>query len=194
MFRTVEQLQHPEFDYALSQPYPIMHFLNEPERAGVAPEKAVELWMEKIVPLKKERGTKIVGPACASDPGGSAWLDNFMAILAAKAPIELPDFLGLHYYGPHSGPAIQYFTERHEKWPQIPVNISEVACISRDPKEVEVFSKEFAEWADKTEWVSEYGFFGMMKECADDFVSPAAQLMDGKGELNGLGKWVCGIE
>lgn len=194
MFRTLEQLHAPEFEYALSQPYPIMHFLNEPERLeGVTPEVAVNLWFEKIVPLRKERGTKIVGPATASDPNGTAWLDRFMELVEQRDPSQMPNFLGLHYYGPEPQGAIVYLTERHNKYPQIPVNISEVACISRSKEEVERFNREFAAWADAQPWVVEYGFFGMMRECADDFVSPAAQLMDRNGEINAMGKWVLGV-
>ncbi|KFY24921.1 hypothetical protein V491_01968 [Pseudogymnoascus sp. VKM F-3775] len=193
MFRTITQLQFPEFEYALSQPYPIMHFLNEPEREGLTPEKACELWFEKIVPLRRERGTKIVGPAAANDHPGTIWLDTFMRLVMAQDPRERPDFLGLHYYGTISTEAIGYLTDRHRKYPNLPVNISEIASISRDGREVEKFSREIAEWADRTEWVAEYGFFGMMQECADAFVSPQAQLMDKKGQLTGLGRWVVGI-
>lgn len=194
MFRTLEQLHAPEFDYALSQPYPIMHFLNEPERLeGVTPEVAVNIWFEKIVPLRQERGTKIVGPATASDPNGTSWLDRFMELVAQRDLSQFPDFLGLHYYGPEPQSAFGYLTERHNKYPQLPVNISEVACISRNKEEVERFNREFALWADAQPWVAEYGFFGMMRECADGFVSPAAQLMDENGEINAMGKWVLGV-
>jgi hypothetical protein len=193
MCRTLEQLKLPEFEYALSQPYEIMHFLNEPERAGVTPEKACELWFEKMVPLRRERGTRIVGPAAANDPPGTVWLDGFMSLVPARNPRELPDFLGLHYYGTIAAEAIGYLTERHRKYPDIPVNVNEIASISRDRRQVEVFSREVAEWADRTEWVVEYGFFGMMRECADDFVSPQAQLMDKEGELTALGRWVIGV-
>lgn len=193
MFRTLAQLEFPEFDYALSQPYAIMHFLNEPERADVTPEKAAELWFEKIVPMRQERGCRIVGPAAANDAPGTRWLDCFMALVARRDPREMPDFLGLHYYGTQAHEAIAYLTARHEKYPALPVHVTEIASISRDRGEVERFSVEVAGWADRTEWVAEYGFFGMMKECADDFVSPAAQLMDKKGDLTGLGRWVMGI-
>lgn len=192
MFRTRAQLQFPEFEYALSQPYAVMHFLNEPEREGVAPAEAAALWFDKIVPLRRARGTKVVGPAAANDAQGSAWLDEFMACVDARDAGERPDFLGLHYYGTVAAEAVAYLTDRHGRYPGLPVNVSEIASISRDAREVERFSREVAAWADATEWVVEYGFFGMMRECADAFVSPQAQLMDGRGELTGLGRWVIG--
>ena len=39
---------------------------------------------------------------------------------------------------------------------------------------------------DKQEWIHEYGFFGCMRNVADDFVSPAAQLMKPDGTLTDL--------
>ena len=39
---------------------------------------------------------------------------------------------------------------------------------------------------DEQEWVAEYGFFGCMREPADTFVSPEAQLMDKEGRLTPL--------
>jgi hypothetical protein len=39
---------------------------------------------------------------------------------------------------------------------------------------------------DEQEWIFEYGFFGCMRNVADDFVSPAAQLMHPDGTLTNL--------
>jgi len=45
-----------------------VHFLNEPERQGVAPEAAAALWREKMVKeLREGKGMKLAGPSCASD-------------------------------------------------------------------------------------------------------------------------------
>jgi len=86
----------------------IIHYFNEPDRAGITPEKAAEMWEEKMVPLRKgkEKGKKLVGPGCASDAGGETWLDEFMRRVREKG--EPPDYLGLHYYGPDGAAAIQY--------------------------------------------------------------------------------------
>lgn len=40
----------------------------------------------------------------------------------------------------------------------------------------------------------EYGLFGAMREVADGFVSPAAQLLDREGGWTGLGKWWVRLE
>ena len=64
--------------------------------------------------------------------------------------------------------------------------ISEIACISRDKKEVFAFTAEVANWCDQCDWVYEYSFFGCMRELADDFVSPEAQLMNPDGTLKYL--------
>ena len=59
-----------------------------------------------MVPLRKENRRKIIGPGCASDPVGEAWLDDFMK--RVKDMGEPPDYLGIHYYGPDGTAAIQY--------------------------------------------------------------------------------------
>jgi hypothetical protein len=95
-----------EWSMILNSDHPIIYYFNEPERAGISLEKAAEMWIEKMVPLRKEKRKKIVGPSCASDPGGEAWLDTFMKNVQDQG--EPPDYLGLHYYGPDGTAAIQY--------------------------------------------------------------------------------------
>lgn len=72
---------------------------------------------------------------------------------------------------------------RHQKYPEYPVVVSEIASISRDKKEVFDFTAKLANWMDQCPWVFEYAFFGCMRELADDFVSPEAQLMNSDGTL-----------
>lgn len=84
----------------------ILHYFNEPERAGISAREAATLWQEKMVPLRKATGKKIVGPGCASDPPGEEWLDDFMKRVESMG--EPPDYLGVHYYGPSGAAAIQY--------------------------------------------------------------------------------------
>jgi hypothetical protein len=69
------------------------------------------MWNEKMVPLRKEKGKKIVGPGCASDPRGEAWLDEFMK--RVREMEEPPDYLALHYYGPDGAAAIQYIEKMY---------------------------------------------------------------------------------
>jgi hypothetical protein len=66
------------------------------------------------------------------------------------------------------------------------VVISEIASISRDKKEVFAFTAQVANWCDQCPWVYEYSFFGCMREVADNFVSPEAQLMNSDGTLRYL--------
>ena len=45
--------------------YAIFHYFNEPERAGISPNSAAEMWKEKMVPSRKEKARKLldlVGP------------------------------------------------------------------------------------------------------------------------------------
>ena len=64
--------------------------------------------------------------------------------------------------------------------------ISEIACTSRNKKQVFAFTAQVANWCDQCPWIFEYSFFGCMRELADDFVSPEAQLMNPDGTLKFL--------
>ncbi|MCJ1280428.1 hypothetical protein MMC21_008256 [Puttea exsequens] len=159
----------------------IIHFFNEPERAGISPQQAADIWFKQVVPLR-QHANKLVSPSCASDPEGQAWIADFMHRVA-KDP---PDFLGLHYYGTDGKAAIKYFEEMHTKYPKHPLYISELASTSRDHGDVVAFTVDVANFLDETTWVFEYGFFGCMRTVADGFVSPAAQLMKRDGSFDDL--------
>jgi hypothetical protein len=64
--------------------------------------------------------------------------------------------------------------------------VSEIACISRVQKEVFAFTAQVANWMDEYPYVFEYSFFGCMAKCADEFVSPEAQLMNPDGSFTPL--------
>ena len=171
---------------------PVVHFLNEPERQGVTPRDAAKIWKSHFVNLRKKFGTKIVGPAVASDSAGSKWLDEFMGYLDSS---QKPDYIGVHFYTSQSASgksevksAQDYIAGQSFRYGGIPVVVSEIACTNRNYADVEYFTKEMISWLDAQSWVYQYGFFGMSREPTDGFVSPAAQLMDKNGSLTKLGK------
>ncbi|CAI0645271.1 unnamed protein product [Colletotrichum noveboracense] len=185
MIRTRAQIDTEEWDWIRDSDAEMVHYLNEPERQGITPEDAADWWLKKVVPeLRDKRGKKLVGPACASDEAGDKWLATFMD-LVGKSENGNPDFLGVHYYSGDLEHAKRYITSMHEKY-GLALNVSEIASISRDGTEVERFTEKLSEWMDGQEWIDEYGWFGCMAHCADDFVSPAAQLMDDKGQFTPL--------
>lgn len=98
-----------EWDMISNNDHEIIHYFNEPERAGIQAQEAANLWVEKMVPLRKDKGKKLVSPSCASDPAGEEWLDGFMK--AVEAANEPPDYLSLHYYGLEVKGAIQYIEQ-----------------------------------------------------------------------------------
>ncbi|KAL6717799.1 hypothetical protein ACLMJK_003884 [Lecanora helva] len=159
----------------------IIHYFNEPERAGISAEKAADIWFKQVVALRK-KGNKLISPSCASDPNGQKWIADFM-IRVEKDP---PDFLGLHWYGTDHNEAIKYFEAMHAKHPRQRIFVTEIASISRNYKDVLSFTVEIANWMDRTEWIEEYGFFGCMRQVADSFVSPEAQLMKPNGQFTEL--------
>ncbi|KAK7928302.1 hypothetical protein PG985_005300 [Apiospora marii] len=213
MIRTPAQLEGGEWDMIRgsveaelrrdAEAPVILHTFNEPERIPLSVDEALRLWRTLILPLRQAHGhrVKLVSPACASDPPGSQWLDAFMAGLPEAG--DRPDILGLHFYTMPDQSADQglaaakaYFEERHVRFGGLPVIISELASTSRDPAVVDRFSRELARWLEGRErgWVVEYGFFGVMREVADGFVSPAGQMLDGEGGWTGLGRWWVGLK
>lgn len=161
---------------------PIIHFFNEPERAGISAQHAADVWHKQMVPLRKGKGKKLVSPSCSNDAQGQAWIADFMHRVS-DAP---PDFLGLHYYGKDGKAAIEFFEAMHKKFPQHAIIVSEIASIDRNHASVLGFTAQLANWFDGTEWIFEYAFFGCMRKLADDFVSPEAQLMKADGSFTDL--------
>lgn len=160
----------------------IILFFNEPERAGITPQYAAEIWHKQMLPLRQHKGKKLVSPSCASDPQGQEWITDFMNRVADHPP----DFLGLHYYGTDSKGAIEYIESMHNKHPKHHVMVTEIASISRNQHDVEEFTAKLCNWMDETPWIFEYGFFGCMRGVADTFVSPEAQLMKPDGHFTPL--------
>lgn len=181
MIRDLTALSGGEWQNIENTKNGLIHFFNEPERANISPQKAAGIWFQQVVSLR-QYGNELVSPSCASDLSGEAWISDFLN-LVAKDP---PDFLGLHYYGADKDSAIQYFEKMHAKYPKHDLFITELASISRDRADVVEFTVDVANWADETSWVSEYAFFGCTRTLADDFVSPAAQLMKADGSLDEL--------
>ncbi|KAL8920504.1 MAG: hypothetical protein Q9208_006254 [Pyrenodesmia sp. 3 TL-2023] len=160
----------------------IILFFNEPERAGISPERAAEVWRNQMLPLRRNKGKKLVSPSCASDPAGQKWIKDFMRRVADSPP----DFLGVHYYGTDSKHAIDFIQDLHQEFPKPRIMVTEIASISRNRKEVFEFTAKLCNWMDKTEWIFEYAFFGCMRQVADGFVSPEAQLMKPDGSFTEL--------
>lgn len=200
MIRTPEQLAGDDWKNLLSViqaggSNTVVHFYNEPDLNGVAVGDAVAAWKNSVLPLRAQYGVKLVGPAVTSDPASTAWLDQFYASLS---PEENPDFLGLHFYTGETTPgdveannAISYIEAQHKAHP-LPVIVSEIASTSRDPASVDAFSKKISQWLDTTDYVNSYGFFGATPGPVNEFVSPAAQLIDTSGAWTPLGHWFVG--
>jgi len=176
------QLSGEDWENIEKSDQPIIHYFNEPERAGISPEQAADQWNTQMVPLRKNKGKKLVSPSCSNDAAGQAWIADFMQRVSA----DPPDYLGLHYYGTDGNDAISFIESMHKKFPQHPIIVSEIASISRNYNDVLGFTAQLANWMDEQSFVFEYGFFGCMENLADNFVSPAAQLMNPDGSFKDL--------
>lgn len=147
---------------------PIIMFFNEPERNNISAAQAADVWHRQMVPLRQQKGKKLVSPSCSNDAHGQAWLADFMNRVN-DAP---PDFLGLHYYGTNGDDAIKYVTDMHNKHSNMKVIVSEIASISKDHNQVLHFTAQFANWADHCDWMYEYAFFGCMEHVSLPLSSP----------------------
>ena len=176
------KLSGGEWDNVQNSNQPIIHFFNEPERQGISPEHAANLWNSKMVPLRHGKGKHLVSPSCSNDENGQKWIADFMNRVSANPP----DYLGLHYYGTDGNAAIHYLESMHNKFPKHKVIVSEIASTSRNGADVIGFTAQLANYMDHADWIFEYGFFGCMRTLADGFVSPQAQLMKPDGSFTHL--------
>ncbi|KAI1149996.1 glycoside hydrolase family 128 protein [Nemania diffusa] len=183
MVRVLESTKGNDWAIIQNSHDPIVLFFNEPERAGISPERARDIWYSQMLPLRKNKGKKLGSPAVASDANGQNWIGKFMS-LVSKDP---PDFLCLHYYSNNADEAIKYIQNMHGKWANLKVMVTEIACIDRNYQAVLNFTVKVCNWMDSTDWVFEYGLFDFQRKVADNFVSPAAQLMDANGNFTELG-------
>ncbi|KAI0968219.1 glycoside hydrolase family 128 protein [Xylaria arbuscula] len=183
MVRVLQSAQGSDWAMIQDSKEPIILFFNEPERSGITPEQASDIWHKQMLPLKKNKGKKLGSPAVASDDQGRQWIEKFMSLVSS----DLPDFLCLHYYSRSADEAIKYVEEMHKKWPKIKLMVTEIACIDHDYQAVLNFTVKACNWMDTQDFIFEYGLFDFQRKVADNFVSPAAQLMDANGNFTELG-------
>ena len=182
MIHLEAELHGEKWDWVWNSDQPIVQYFNEPDKNNISPERAAEAWHKQMVPLRQQRGKKIVGPAVSSDENGKNWLADFMNRVSGQPP----DYLGLHYYGTDGNACIRYLQEMHSLYPHRSIVVSEIASIDRNVGSVYNFTVQLANWMDNTDWIFEYGFFGCMRKLADGFVSPDAQLMRPNGGFTDL--------
>nr|UMZ45375.1 hypothetical protein [Paramyrothecium roridum] len=183
MVRVLENTQGNDWGIIENTPFPIVLFFNEPERAGISPEQARDIWYSQMLPLRRNKGKQLGSPAVASDDNGRKWIEKFMSLIAS----DPPDYLCLHYYSTNGNDAIKYLEEMHQKWPALRVMVTEIASIHRNYNDVLGFTIQLCNWMDQQDWIVEYGLFDFQRTLADTFISPAAQLMDANGNFTQLG-------
>ena len=90
---------------------------------------------------------------------------------------QKPNFLGLHVYETDGNRAIAYMQNMYRVY-GLPLYITEIASIHRNYVDVLYFTAQLTKWMDDTDYISRYYFFGWLPNLVDNFVSPAAQLMN----------------
>ena len=180
--RSEAQLYGAEWNIISETNEPIIHFFSEPEKRGISAAQAASLWKSHMIPLRQQRGKRLVSPSTANDPTGRAWMTEFMSYIA-DAP---PDFLGVNYFGLESSHAVDYLESVHRQFPGYPIIVTEIASTARGKEQVTAFTAEMTNWMDRTPWIFEYGWFGAMTQLADGHVSPDARLMNPDGSFTEL--------
>lgn len=180
MIHLIEETQGDKWQWILNSDQPLVLYFNEPERNGISPQQAADIWHGQVLELRN-RGKKLCSPCPAWTDEGRAWLEQFMALVADSKP----DYLGLHAYNTDAGATKRYIEEMHQRY-GLPVIVHEIASTSRNYDEVVAFTVDMANWMDSQDFIYEYAFFGCMGHVADDFVSPAAQLMNPDGSFKDL--------
>jgi hypothetical protein len=66
MVRVLENTQGNDWETVANTPFPIVLFFNEPERAGISPEQARDIWYSQMLPLRRDKGKQLGSPAVAS--------------------------------------------------------------------------------------------------------------------------------
>lgn len=66
MVRVLQSTSGNDWNMIQDTKYPIILFFNEPERAGISPEQARDIWYKQMLPLRKSKGKKLGSPAVAS--------------------------------------------------------------------------------------------------------------------------------
>ena len=66
MVRVLESTWGNDWAMIQNSDAPIILYFNEPERAGITPEQATDIWRQQILPLRNNKGKKLGSPAVAS--------------------------------------------------------------------------------------------------------------------------------
>lgn len=144
---------------------------NEPELASqgnLDPGYAAQLWVDNIVPVKKNKGAFLGGPAVTSDtPTNTNWLDKFFNACKDQTgdPHCLVDFLPVHYYDISASGFISFLNMMHDKY-QKPIVVTEFADHNfnggnqASMDEVWDFAGQMKSFFETTEWIVGFAPFG----------------------------------
>ncbi|KAF9263579.1 glycoside hydrolase, partial [Marasmius fiardii PR-910] len=167
---------------------------NEPEMDGqsnLTPQHAADLWKQHIQPYAGQ-GFKLVSPAVTSAPQSKPWLSDFF-----KACDDCTfDAVAVHYYDTSPEGLINYITDFHNTFNK-PIWLTEYACQNFNngpqcsPDDVTTFMKKVKTFAENTDWVQQYCWFGAMHDMVN--VNTDNQLMNGDGTPNALGQTFLGL-
>ncbi len=71
MVRLEAQLSGNDWTFIQNTDQPIVHYFNEPERAGISAEHAADIWVNQMLPLRQQKGKQLVSGVQRLDCMGS---------------------------------------------------------------------------------------------------------------------------
>ncbi|PMD37685.1 glycoside hydrolase family 128 protein [Hyaloscypha variabilis F] len=175
----------------------ITHVLgfNEPDvnyTAGgsqISPDAAAASWILNFDPLRK-MGVKVGAPVVYANESGFAWLDKFYTACQSRKSNCTADFMNIHCFGNISF-VESYLTEYKQKYPGIPLWITEFALPYSPLPATETFFNQSLAFFDNDTTVERYSYFGSFRASASN-VGWNVTMLDGTGGLTDIGSWYLG--
>jgi hypothetical protein len=161
---------------------------NEPDfdkESNMLPAEAAKLWKQYLEPLKSE-GIRLGGPAITGSPTGQPWLAEFFDACTNCSV----DFIPLHWYGEGAEGFYNYLWEVHNKYPKLPIWVTEYASTSANDTEVANFLNATTTYMDTLDWIERYAWFGYFRPREDAHYN----LLGDDGSLNKLGQIYVGAK
>jgi len=161
---------------------------NEPDfdqESNMLPEEAAKLWKQYLEPMKAD-GIRLGAPAVTGSPTGQPWLAQFFQ-LCTNCSV---DFIPLHWYGEGEEGFYNYLWEVHNKYPKLPIWVTEYASTSTNDTEVARFLNATITYLDTLDWVERYAWFGYFRPRPDAHYN----LLGDDGSLNVLGQMYVGAK
>lgn len=155
-----------------------------------SPHDAAEVYLETIAPLRDDPyNLKVSVPATTGSSRGLDWLQEFNESCwnqNSDRGCEF-DFVATHWYGDYAG-MISWLGQVHERFPSLPVWLTEFAIPGLDDEETLAFLNQSLPYLDGLEYLERYSWFGTFRENrANEWTGDAVSMLNADGKLTEIG-------